>query len=280
MSSSERPETSEAAGSAGNPHSRPSHYAGPVSDAKIKVSVIGASGRMGSTVCQAVQDAPDTELVGRFDQGDDLGDLGGADVVVEFSVPDAAPANVAHCVERGIHVVVGTTGWSEERLATLRTQLEDAPSGTGVLIAPNFAIGAILMMSFAKTAARFYESVEVVELHHPNKVDAPSGTAARTCELIGEARDEAGLPPVPDATEQDPTGARGGVVHGVPVHSVRLRGLVAHQEVLFGAEGEGLTIRHDSFDRVSFMPGVLEGVRHVGSHPGLTVGLEHYLGLD
>lgn len=251
-----------------------------MSDAKIKVSVIGASGRMGSTVCQAVQDAPDTELVGRFDQGDDLGDLGGADIVVEFSVPDAAPANVAHCVERGIHVVVGTTGWSEERLATLRTQLEAAPSGTGVLIAPNFAIGAILMMSFARTAARFYESVEVVELHHPNKVDAPSGTAARTCELIGEVRDEAGLPPVPDATEQDPTGARGGVVHGVPVHSVRLRGLVAHQEVLFGAEGEGLTIRHDSFDRVSFMPGVLEGVRHVGSHPGLTVGLEHYLGLD
>lgn len=245
----------------------------------IKVSVIGASGRMGSTVCQAVEDAPDTELVGRYDVGDDLGDLGGADVVVEFSVPDSSPANVAYCVDRGVSVVVGTTGWDESRLETLRAQVEQAPEGTGVLIAPNFAIGAILMMSFAQQAARFYESVEIIELHHPGKVDAPSGTAARTADLVGAAREEAGLGDVPDATTHDPHGARGARVHGVPVHSVRLRGLVAHQEVLLGGEGEQLTIRHDSFDRVSFMPGVLEGVRNVRQHPGVTVGLEHYLGL-
>ncbi|WP_288799135.1 4-hydroxy-tetrahydrodipicolinate reductase [Arsenicicoccus cauae] len=245
----------------------------------IKVSVIGASGRMGSTVCDAVDAAEGLELVGRFDVGDELGDLAGADVVVEFSVPDASPANVAHCVAQGVHVVVGTTGWTEPRLQTLRDQVAAAPEGTGVLIAPNFAIGAILMMTFAEQAARFYESVEVIELHHPRKVDAPSGTAARTADLIGAARSETGLGDVPDATEQDPDGARGARVHGVPVHSVRLRGLVAHQEVLFGAEGEQLTIRHDSFDRVSFMPGVVEGVRRVAEHPGVTVGLEHYLGL-
>ena len=244
----------------------------------IKVAVIGANGRMGSEVCRAVESAPDTELVGRFDHGDDLGDLGGADVVVEFSVPDASAANVAHCVERGVHVVVGTTGWSEDKLATLREQVEAQP-GVGVLIAPNFAIGAILMMSFAQQAARFYESVEVVELHHPDKVDAPSGTAARTASLIGTARREAGLGDVPDATTHDPDGARGARVDGIPVHALRLRGLVAHQEVLFGGVGELLTIRHDSFDRVSFMPGVLEGVRKVADHPGVTVGLEHYLGL-
>jgi 4-hydroxy-tetrahydrodipicolinate reductase len=244
-----------------------------------KVAVIGAAGRMGSTVCAAVEAAEDLQLVGRFDEGDDLGDLAGADVVVEFSVPSASPVNVAHCIGQGVHVVVGTTGWTEERLAALRDQLTTAPDGTGVLIAPNFAIGAILMMSFARQAARFYESVEVVELHHPDKVDAPSGTAARTASLIAAARADAGLGDVPDATTDDPDGARGARVDGIPVHSVRLRGLVAHQEVLLGGEGELLTVRHDSFDRVSFMPGVLAGVRGVAAHPGLTVGLEHYLGL-
>ena len=243
-----------------------------------RVAVIGAAGRMGSTVCAAVESAGGMELVGRYDAGDDLDDLGGADVVVEFSVPEAAPANVAHCVARGIDVVVGTTGWSDERLATLEAQVADHP-GVGVLIAPNFAIGAILMMAFAEKAARFYESVEVIELHHPNKVDAPSGTAARTARLIGAARAEAGLGSVPDATTEDPDGARGARVDGIPVHSVRLRALVAHQEVLFGGEGEVLTLRHDSFDRSSFMPGVLEAIRKVGDHPGVTVGLEHYLGL-
>ncbi|WP_030527351.1 4-hydroxy-tetrahydrodipicolinate reductase [Phycicoccus jejuensis] len=243
-----------------------------------RVAVIGAAGRMGSTVCAAVEGADDLELVGRFDAGDDLGDLGEADVVVEFSVPDASPANVAHCVERGVHVVVGTTGWSEERLATLREQLGEDPT-VGVLVAPNFAIGAVLLMELSRRAAPFFESVEVVELHHPDKVDAPSGTAARTADLIGAARDEAGCDPVPDATTHDPDGARGARVHGVPVHSVRLRGLVAHQEVLLGGPGEMLTLRHDSFDRVSFMSGVLAAVRQVGDRPGLTVGLEHYLGL-
>ncbi len=243
-----------------------------------RVSVIGAAGRMGSTVCRAVEAADDLELVGRFDEGDDLGDLAGADVVVEFSVPDASAANVAHCVDRGVHVVVGTTGWTEDRVAALRERAAGMPD-VGVLIAPNFAIGAVLMMAFAERAARFYESVELVELHHPDKVDAPSGTAARTADLIGAAREDARLGPVPDATTHDPDGARGARVHGIPVHSVRLRGLVAHQEVLLGGAGELLTIRHDSFDRVSFMPGVLAAVRAVADHPGVTVGLEHYLGL-
>jgi len=253
-----------------------------VSDASrvsvIKVSVIGAAGRMGSQVCRAVEAAPDATLVGRYDQGDDLGDLGGADVVVEFSVPDATAAHVASCIERGTHVVVGTTGWTNDKLEAVRSQLAGKP-GVGVLIAPNFAIGAILMMSFARQAARFYESVEIVELHHPDKVDAPSGTAARTASLIARARQDADLGDVPDATTSDPDGARGAEVDGIRVHAVRLRGLVAHQEVLFGATGELLTIRHDSFDRVSFMPGVMAGVRQVGDHPGLTVGLENYLGL-
>ena len=244
----------------------------------IRVSVVGAAGRMGSTVCRAVEQTDDLELVGRFDQGDDLADLAGADVVVEFSVPDASVRNVSHCVDRGVHVVVGTTGWTEERVASLREKASGMP-GVGVLIAPNFAIGAVLMMAFAERAARFYESVEVVELHHPDKVDAPSGTAARTADLIGAAREDAGLGPVPDATTHDAGGARGARVHGIPVHSVRLRGLVAHQEVLLGGAGELLTIRHDSFDRVSFMPGVLAAVRAVQDHPGVTVGLEHYLGL-
>lgn len=243
-----------------------------------KVAVIGAKGRMGATACEAVAGAADLELVGRFDEGDDLGDLGGADVVVEFTVLAASERNVRYCVDRGVHVVVGTSGWTDERAAALRTEVE-AKGGVGVLIAPNFAIGAVLMMQFAKQAARFYESVEVVELHHPRKVDAPSGTATRTAELIAASRAEAGLGPVPDATTEDPDGARGASIEGVPVHAVRLRGLVAHQEVLLGNEGEMLTIRHDSFDRVSFMPGVLTGVREVGKHPGVTVGLEHVLGL-
>jgi 4-hydroxy-tetrahydrodipicolinate reductase len=243
-----------------------------------RVAVIGASGRMGRAVCSAVEAATtSSSSVGSTSTTSSVTSPA-ADVVVEFSVPDASPANVAHCVSRGVHVVVGTTGWSDERLATLREQVAQAP-GIGVLIAPNFALGAVLMMAFAAKAASYYESVEVIELHHPDKVDAPSGTAARTASLIGEAREAAGLGPVPDATTHDPDGARGARVNGIPVHSVRLRGLVAHQEVLLGAAGEMLTIRHDSFDRVSFMPGVLAAVRAVADHPGVTVGLEHYLGL-
>jgi 4-hydroxy-tetrahydrodipicolinate reductase len=243
-----------------------------------RVAVIGAAGRMGSEVCRAVDAADDLELVGRFDMGDALADLGGADVAVEFSTPDATTDNVLHCVRRGIHAVVGTTGWTEERFERVRWALETSP-GTGVLIAPNFSLGAVLMMRFATQAARFYESVEVVELHHPDKVDAPSGTAVRTARLLAEARKASGLPAVPDATRSALEGARGAEVDGVRVHSVRLRGLVAHQEVLLGAPGEQLTIRHDSFDRVSFMPGVLLGVRRVGELPGLTIGLEHLMDL-
>lgn len=250
----------------------------------LAVSVIGASGRMGAQVCAALEAAEDLDLVGTFDVNDPLGDLAGADVVVEFSVPDATTGNVAHCVERGVHVVVGTTGWTPDRLEGLEAVMATAPpaqsgTGVGVLVAPNFAIGALLMMSFAAQAARYYESVEIIELHHPQKVDAPSGTAARTAGLVAAARRRAGLGDVPDATTTDPGGARGARVDGIPVHSVRLRGLVAHQEVLLGGVGEQLTIRHDSFDRESFMPGVLLGVRRVAEHPGLTVGLEHYLGL-
>lgn len=243
-----------------------------------RVAVIGAAGRMGSEVCRAVEQAKDLELVGSYDVGDEFGELGGADVAVEFTVPESTVDNVLHCVRRGIHAVVGTTGWVDERLDKVRWALETSP-GTGVLIAPNFAVGAVLMMHFAKQAARFYESVEVVEMHHPNKIDAPSGTSTRTAQLIMEARAAAGLPAIPDATETALEGARGADVDGVRVHSVRLRGLVAHQEVLFGSAGETLTIRHDSLDRASFMPGVLLGVRRVGETPGLTIGLEHYLEL-
>ena len=255
----------------------PRGYAERVAET-TRVAVIGANGRMGAEACRAVETADDLELVGRYGRGDDLGDLGRAQVAVELSVPEAAPANVARCVDQDVHVVVGTTGWDDARLDALCDRLADHPE-VGVLIAPNFAIGAILMMRFAAEAATFYDSVEVVELHHPAKVDAPSGTAARTARLIAAARRDAGLGDVPDATTHDPGGARGARVDGIPVHSVRLRGLVAHQEVLLGGPGELLTIRHDSFDRASFMPGVLAGVRGVAGHPGLTVGLEHYLGL-
>jgi 4-hydroxy-tetrahydrodipicolinate reductase len=244
----------------------------------IAVAVIGAAGRMGREVCRAVESAEDLRLVGRFDIGDELGNLGGADVAVEFSVPAASLDNVLHAVRRGVHAVVGTTGWTDEGLEKVRWALETSP-GTGVLIAPNFSLGAVLMMRFAAQAARFYESAEVVELHHPDKVDAPSGTAVRTAGLIAQARKAGGLPPVPDATATATDGARGADIDGIRVHSVRLRGLVAHQEVLLGAPGEQLTIRHDSFERVSFMPGVLLGVRRVGGLPGLTVGLEHLLDL-
>jgi len=244
----------------------------------ISVAVIGAAGRMGREVCRAVESAEDLRLVGRFDIGDELGNLGGADVAVEFSVPAASLDNVLHAVRRGVHAVVGTTGWTDEGLEKVRWALETSP-GTGVLIAPNFSLGAVLMMRFAAQAARFYESAEVVELHHPDKVDAPSGTAVRTAGLIAQARKAGGLLPVPDATATAVDGARGADIDGIRVHSVRLRGLVAHQEVLLGAPGEQLTIRHDSFERVSFMPGVLLGVRRVGGLPGLTVGLEHLLDL-
>jgi 4-hydroxy-tetrahydrodipicolinate reductase len=247
----------------------------------IKVGVLGAKGKMGSQTCLAVEEADDLELVARLDQGDELAELtkAGAQVVVDFTRPEVVMDNLAWCIEHGINAVVGTTGFDDDRLATLRTWL-DASVATGVLIAPNFSIGAVLMMQFATKAARYYESVEVIELHHPDKVDAPSGTARRTAELIAAARREAGSGPIPDATTTSLDGARGADVDGIRVHGVRLRGLVAHQEVLFGDEGETLTIRHDSMARVSFMAGVLLGVRRIVDTPGLTVGLEHFMDLD
>ncbi|MBO0806234.1 MAG: 4-hydroxy-tetrahydrodipicolinate reductase [Nocardiopsaceae bacterium] len=246
----------------------------------IKVGVLGARGRMGQQVCATIEDAPDTELAARVDQGDSLEALAACDVVVDFTHVAAVMDNLRWCVARGLNVVVGTSGFGDDRLAEVREWVESAPS-VRVLIAPNFSIGAVLMMRFAATAARFFESAEVVELHHAGKMDAPSGTALRTAALIAGARADAGLGAPPDATKSEVTGARGAAVDDVRVHSVRLAGLVAHQEVLFGGHGETLTIRHDSLDRASFMPGVLLGVRGVASlPPGLTVGIEPLLGLD
>ncbi len=245
-----------------------------------RVGVLGSAGRMGSAACAAVEAADDLDLVARLGATDPLTALTdtGAEVAVDLTRPDAVMANLQFCVEHGIHAVVGTSGFDDERLATLRGWLADAP-GVGVLVAPNFAVGAVLMMRFAEQAARFFESVEIVELHHPDKADAPSGTARRTAEVVAAARRDAGLGPMPDATATTLAGARGAQVEGVPVHSVRARGLVAHQEVILGTTGETLTIRHDSYDRQSFMPGVLLGIREVGSRPGLTVGLDALLGV-
>jgi 4-hydroxy-tetrahydrodipicolinate reductase len=246
----------------------------------IRIGVLGARGRMGQQVCQAVVAADDMDLVAAVDAGDWLFSVadGGAQVLVDFTHPDVVMDNVRFAIDQGIHAVVGTTGFTDERLDTIREWLADTPK-LGVLVAPNFAIGAVLSMRFAQLAAPHYESVEIVELHHPEKADAPSGTAVRTAQLVAAARAAAGLDPVPDATTQGLDGARGAVVDGVHVHAVRAAGLVAHQEVLFGTTGETLSIRHDSFDRASFMPGVLLGIREIASRPGLTVGLEPLLGL-
>lgn len=242
----------------------------------LRVAVIGAAGRMGRQVCAAVSAAEDLRLGPRIDAGDSLDAVAEADVAVVFSVPDVVLDHTVACVRHGVHAVVGTTGWDAATLEVVRAELAEAP-GVGVLVAPNFALGAVLLMRFAALAAPHYESVEVIELHHPDKVDAPSGTARLTAELVASARRSAGSAPMPDATTTALEGARGASVEGVRVHSVRLRGLVAHEEVLLGGPGEQLTLRHDSFDRASFMPGVLLGVRRVASRPGLTVGLEHYL---
>jgi 4-hydroxy-tetrahydrodipicolinate reductase len=246
----------------------------------IPVGVLGARGRMGTEVVKAVNDADDLELVAMVDDGDWLFNVAdaGAQVVVDFTRPDVVMDNIRFCIDNNIHCVVGTTGFDEARLATVAEWLEPKPE-LGVVVAPNFGIGAILLMRFAQEAARFFPSVEVVELHHPNKVDAPSGTAVRTARLVASARRAAGLPPVPDATTDELPGARGADVEGVRVHAVRLTGLVAHQEVILGAAGESLTLRHDSFDRASFMPGVLLAIREISRRPGLTVGLEGFLGL-
>ena len=245
----------------------------------VRVGVLGSAGKMGATVCAAVEAADDLDLVAALDEGDSLDALvsANAQVVVDFTHPSVVMNNVTFLIDHDIHAVVGTTGFDDVRLAALTEQLAGHPT-VGVLIAPNFSIGAVLMMRFAAEAARFYPSAEIVEYHHPNKADAPSGTAGRTANLISAARRDARLPAMPDATVAALDGARGAVVGDVPVHSVRLTGLVAHQEVLFGGPGEMLTIRHDSLDRESFMPGVIAAVRAISSAPGLTVGLENVLG--
>ena len=246
----------------------------------IRVGVLGARGKVGAEVCRAVEEAEGLELVASIDVGDDLHALveTRTEVVVDFTHPDAVMAHLELCASHGIHAVVGTTGFDDVRLGQLETWLGEQPT-TGILIAPNFSIGALLMMQFAAAAARHFESVEIVELHHPQKADAPSGTARRTAELVGAARREAGLAAAPDATSSGLDGARGAVVDGIPVHSLRVSGLVAHQEVLLGGTGETLTIRHDSMSRASFTPGVLAAVRAIGARPGLTVGLERLVEL-
>lgn len=244
----------------------------------IKVAVLGARGRMGAEVVAAVEAAADCQLVAALDLGDSLDQLisSGAQVVVDFTTPDSVMANLEFLITHKIHAVVGTTGFDEARMAKLKS-LSSAHPEVGILIAPNFAIGAVLMMEFAAKAAKYFESAEIIELHHPDKVDAPSGTASRTAGIISAARKTASLPAMPDATSTSLDGARGALVGDVPVHSVRLRGLIAHQEVLFGGLGETLSIRHDSLDRAGFMPGVLLGIRSVISRPGVTFGLEHFM---
>ncbi|MEH1168644.1 4-hydroxy-tetrahydrodipicolinate reductase [Micromonospora sp. CPCC 205539] len=242
----------------------------------LRVGVLGARGRVGIEVCKAVDSAGDLELVATVDQGDPVSDVAGAEVVVDFTTPDVVMDNLQWCIDQGINAVVGTTGFTEERLELVRGWLARRP-GVGVVIAPNFGIGAVLMMQFAARAARYFESAEIIEQHHPRKLDAPSGTATHTARQIARARAEAGLGPAPDATKDEVPGARGAEIDGVRVHAVRATGLVAHQEVLFGTTGETLTIRHDSYDRVSFMPGVLLAVRAVRNRPGLTVGLDALL---
>ena len=244
----------------------------------MRVGVLGAKGKVGATMVQAVESADDLTFTVGVDAGDPLTLFvdSQTEVIIDFTHPDVVMDNLKFLIDNGIHAVVGTTGFTDERLNQVKAWLADEPD-VAVLIAPNFAIGAVLSMHFAQQAARYFESVEVIELHHPQKADAPSGTAARTARLIAEARK--GLPSNPDATSTGLDGARGADVDGIPVHSVRLAGLVAHQEVLFGTQGETLTIRHDSLDRTSFVPGVLLAVRKVGGHPGLTVGIEPLLDL-
>ena len=247
---------------------------------QLRVGVLGAQGKVGREVCRAVEAADDLVLSAEIDVDDELAALtaAGVQAVVDFTHPDVVMGNLRFCIDHGIHAVVGTTGFNDERLAQLREWLSGQPA-TGVLIAPNFSIGAILMMHFAAQAAPHFDSVEIVELHHPDKADAPSGTAARTAHVVAAARRAAGSPSMPDATTTGLDGARGADVDGVHVHSVRARGLVAHQEVILGGLGETLTLRHDSLERTSFTPGVLAGLRAIQAHPGLTVGLDQFLDL-
>lgn len=248
---------------------------------KLRVAVLGARGRIGSEAVRAVEAAEDMELVAALGRGDSL------QALTDMRRPGGRGTDHARLGHGQPRVLRGPRHPRRRRHHRLERRAPGIPSGvaeagsprTGVLIAPNFSIGAVLTMKFAQIAAPYFESVEVVELHHPNKVDAPSGTATRTAQLIAEARAKAGTAPAPDATTTALDGARGADVDGVPVHAVRLRGLLAHQEVLLGGEGETLTVRHDSLHHSSFMPGILLGARRVVTTPGLTFGLEHFLDL-
>lgn len=246
----------------------------------IKVGVLGAQGRVGKAIVEGVNAEDDLELVAEISRGDDLQQLvdNHAEVIVDFTQPDSVMGNLEFCIANGIHCVVGTTGFDKECLDQVEQWTRQEGAGN-VLIAPNFAISAVMTMVLAKQAAKFFETAEVVEFHHPTKLDAPSGTAIHTAEAIAQARRDADLGEMPDATEKSLEGARGANVDGIPVHAVRTRGMVAHEEVIFGAQGQSLTIRQDSYDRSSFTPGVLVGVREIAQHPGLVVGLDKYLGL-
>ena len=244
----------------------------------MKVAVLGAKGRMGAKTVAAIESASDLTLSSALDLGDSLDQLvkTGTEVVIDFTHPDSVMKNLEFAINNGIHVVVGTTGFDDKKLSELKNLLSKNPK-VGALIAPNFGLGAVLMMQFSQKAAQYFESVEIIELHHANKVDAPSGTAIRTAELITDARKQSKKGAMPDASKTIIPGARGAKVGDVPIHSVRSHGYVAHQEVIFGDAGETLSIRHDSINRAGFMPGVLIGVRNVAKHPGLTVGLENYM---
>ena len=242
----------------------------------INVAVVGSRGRMGATVCQAVEAATDMSLVATMDVGDNLADVARADVVVDFATPDDAMDRIDRYIAAGVHAVIGTTGFNEDQLLTVGQAVAAQPN-LGVIIAPNFSLGAVLLMRFAREAAPFFESAEIIELHHPEKLDTPSGTARLTAHMMTDARRAANVTPGPDSTDETDRKARGVRVGDIPVHSVRLRGLIAHQEVLFGSAGDVFTLRHDSFDRESYMPGVLLAVRTAPTRPGLTVGLEALL---
>ncbi|GAB3941276.1 4-hydroxy-tetrahydrodipicolinate reductase [Corynebacterium tapiri] len=244
----------------------------------IKVAVLGAHGRVGQAVVAGVEESDEFTLHASVGRDDALSAIDGADVAVDFTTPDAVMDNLKYCIEHGVHCVVGTTGFDDERYDTVRSWLEKNPE-VGVLVAPNFAISAVLTMVFAAQAAKFFESAEVVEFHHPNKLDAPSGTAVKTAQAIAQARKDAGIDPMPDATKQALDGSRGALVGDVPVHAVRMTGMVAHEEVIFGTQDQSLTIRQDSYGRESFVPGVLTGVRQIADRPGLTIGLESFLDL-
>lgn len=244
----------------------------------MKVAVLGAKGRMGTEAVAAINAASDLTLSAALDIGDSLEKLtqSETEILVDFTTPDSVMKNLEFAIKNGIHVVVGTTGFDDKKLGILKNLLSNQPK-VGALIAPNFGLGAVLMMQFSQTAAKYFESVEIIEMHHANKIDAPSGTAVRTAEIISSARKESKKSKMPDATKSALPGARGANVAGVPVHSIRGHGYVAHQEVVFSDAGETLTIRHDSINRSGFMPGVLIGIRNVAKHPGLTVGLENYM---